>query len=61
MTRKRGRGRPPLEVARSVTKQLRLTAVEAAESEAAAVANQQTWSDWARDAFRLALISGPTR
>jgi hypothetical protein len=58
MTRKRGRGRPPLEDARSVTKRLRLTAVEAAEQESLACREGLTWSDWARRAFRREMARG---
>jgi len=59
--RKRGVGRPPLEVSRDVTKRIRLTTQEEAAQEAAAKREGLTWSGWARAALDLALARGSTR
>jgi len=53
--KKRGPGRPPLEVSRDVTKRLRLTSAEEAAQSAAAEVAGITWSEWARKAFARAL------
>ncbi len=60
-TRKRRRGRPRVADPRTERKQIRLTPAQAAEQEAAAEAQGQTWSAWIVDAADLAIARGSTR
>lgn len=62
MTRRKGPGRPPLgAAARSVTRSIKLTAAEAAAQTAAAKRSDLTWTEWIRDAAKLAIAHGSTR
>lgn len=59
--KRKGAGRPPLDVSRDATKRLRLTKGELAAHLAAAAAEGTTWSEWIRAAAGLAIARRSTR